>query len=284
MNMTMEEAEARLTEMEREVWPGPPARADSGHIWLGHATGEVGKALFGDEWTGGEGFAMLTPMASPAMLKPLPRKAPLPPPAPSLTSPDSMWATREADRRRYESELEEYNRPEAVEAHAAAENERIKLLLEGEKRRSAGRARFRAVMDWIAQRAADEVLVTKARSADGWLWSIPSYIWNVDALWDERFIGCSAVHAGQQQALFFTRESLNGCLKTIAAEKQSGRRSLAEDDAPLIEEMRRLILAGEASSVPDAALAFADRAGGKGTAQSRAKRLERRYGEKYGGN
>lgn len=278
----MEEAEARLAEMEREVWPGPPARADSGHIWLGHATNEAGKALFGDEWTGGEGFAMLTPMASPAMLKPLPRKAPKPPPPISVLD-STTHPQREADRRRYESELEEYNRPEAVEAHAAAEKERIKLLLEDEKRRSAGRARFRAVMDWIAQRAADGVLVTKARSADGWLWSIPSHIWNVDALWDERFIGCSAVHAGQQQALFFTRESLNDCLKAIAAQKQGGKLSLADADAPLIEDMRRLILAGGASSVPDAALAFAEKADGKGTVQSKAKRLERRYGEKYGG-
>ena len=57
--------------------------------------------------------------------------------------------------------------------------------------------------------------------------------------------------------------------------------SLAEEDAPLIEEMRRGILAGEYTSASDGGLALAKRAKGTGTELSKAKRLADQYKDKF---
>lgn len=57
--------------------------------------------------------------------------------------------------------------------------------------------------------------------------------------------------------------------------------SLAEKDAPLLTEMRAAIEAGQASGPYAAALLFVDRAAGGGNTESKVRRLERRYGEKF---
>jgi hypothetical protein len=68
----------------------------------------------------------------------------------------------------------------------------------------------------------------------------------------------------------------------ITTEVVSGRRkprgiNYAADDAPLVQEMHHLIVAGKARNPWDAALAVADRAVGTKDIQSRAKRLLGRY-------
>ena len=62
------------------------------------------------------------------------------------------------------------------------------------------------------------------------------------------------------------------------------QRGMAGQDAPLIEEMRRLIVSGEATGVPYAAYLMAPKAVGRKQTlvESKAKRLERRYMKKYG--
>ena len=59
------------------------------------------------------------------------------------------------------------------------------------------------------------------------------------------------------------------------------RRGYVEADPPLIEEMHKVIMA-DRESITDAALRVCNRAKGKGTPVSKAKRLERRYIEKHG--
>ena len=54
------------------------------------------------------------------------------------------------------------------------------------------------------------------------------------------------------------------------------------DDAPLVQEMRRLLDEGKARGVWDAALAVAGRAKGHGRAESKAKRLWARYSAAFG--
>ena len=56
----------------------------------------------------------------------------------------------------------------------------------------------------------------------------------------------------------------------------------AASDAPLVEEMHRIIAGGSARSAWDAALALAGRAAGRGKDESRAKRLLRRYVDRFG--
>jgi hypothetical protein len=53
-------------------------------------------------------------------------------------------------------------------------------------------------------------------------------------------------------------------------------------DAPLIREMRELIVSGQAKSRWDAALAVSEKAKGDGNGESKAKRLHRRYSAAFG--
>ncbi|SMH36085.1 hypothetical protein [Mesorhizobium australicum] len=59
-------------------------------------------------------------------------------------------------------------------------------------------------------------------------------------------------------------------------------RSYAKQDAPLLEEMRRMIVCGQSPSAWNAALAVVDRAVGGGSVESKQQRLHRGYGKKYG--
>ncbi len=79
-------------------------------------------------------------------------------------------------------------------------------------------------------------------------------------------------------------------LQAVGASSGSGRRrgrppesgSLKPADAPLVEEMWRLIEADPTLAPTAAALRVVDRAAGAGTTDSKAKRLAQRYSEKYG--
>ena len=63
--------------------------------------------------------------------------------------------------------------------------------------------------------------------------------------------------------------------------RKKGSGGYDSEDAPLVEEMHRLIGSGEASGTQDAALAVADRAPGKRRITSTVKRLVRKYAVKY---
>lgn len=64
--------------------------------------------------------------------------------------------------------------------------------------------------------------------------------------------------------------------------RPKGSGSLAPNDAPLLEEMKKMLSEGKANSVSAAAQKIADKASGAGTEESKRKRLERGYQTKYG--
>jgi hypothetical protein len=148
--------------------------------------------------------------------------------------------------------------------------------------------RLLSVMTWIATEGAEKNgLETNGRKVVGGdYFELPRSIWNIEELWFNRFQACQVVHDGEPTYIFITRESLNRALKK--ATRYSGTNagahpsSLAQDDAPLVEEMRALIESGEATGAYSAALAVTDRAKGGGSSDSKTRRLERRYSKRFG--
>jgi hypothetical protein len=65
------------------------------------------------------------------------------------------------------------------------------------------------------------------------------------------------------------------------APDKSGGQSFAAEDAPLIEEMRALIVTGKAKSASSAASAVVSKAKKLGSEESAFERLRRGYGRKY---
>lgn len=266
---------------EPSLWP----KAASSYVFLANAFNEVGKALF-PEWTGREALPVPTPATNELNRPPIQiTKAPEPPRhsvgqggrlhhggggglmrLPSL-SPSELQAHRD----REEAQQQQLRRD--------AEIERAEV--------EAVNARRLGAASWIAQRCRDGELESYGWWALGGVEPVkqePS-LWNRRNDWElfEQCASLKGVNDRPMLFLFLARECLDRCLADI---RRPGIKphpsSLAAEDQPLLEEMRQLIEAGEVTGPNPAALHVVGRAAGGGTLESKVRRLEKRYLQKFG--
>lgn len=274
----------------KAFWNDPAARprGDSRQVFLARALDEVGRALTGDEWTGGEASDAADSIFGAPILpqdghkRPYPKIPPPVPPSLAGGSTNFNYAHYQEHQRRYD----EQGKRRDAHVHDWREHRRTMPIIAEYTRQAASWARLNKAMDWIAEHGAEGGrLVTKGRSVlGGDYFDLPTSTWNIENLWLSRFRHCQFVHRGLQTYIFLTRESLDHCIRKIPKLKAARKHpsSLADLDAPLIEAMHSLIKKGEESGPNPAALRVVDEAAGFGQVESRARRLERGYIKKYG--
>lgn len=151
-----------------------------------------------------------------------------------------------------------------------------------------------AALDWLRQRLFDGSLPSFILGSSGSV-EIPKAIWGTEK-WDSvvssgqiefttgtSFVGRLPIPQTFSGSVLVLRHDLEavlaGCTTAVRG-RPKGAGSYENQDAPLVQEMHQLILAGKAKSVNAAAIAVADRAQGA-SPESRAKRLSKRYRESF---
>jgi hypothetical protein len=173
--------------------------------------------------------------------------------------------------------------------------------------RAASHAHFVEVQRKIAELAAAGVLKTFVRPVPGAVpvTEAPADWWHIEnqylAAWfalcrlyrDEPASGKVAINDRYASYIFISEQSLKAGLARIlrvAAPSEEldsperrrgkpGQKSLKKHDRPLLDEMKRRIEDGRAQSPEDAARQVAPKAIGRGSIESRAERLARRFRE-----
>ncbi|WP_426531773.1 hypothetical protein [Bradyrhizobium sp. McL0615] len=290
-------------------WRDPSrwARDDAAHVFLARAVHEIGKALFGKEWTGDETYVELMqflPMqksegsvgqqsfANQLLVRHHPefgRKLPI-----RRASNHGGFSGPPASFRFTDQEWK------AAYSIVARDHElKLPALL-----------RFAKVKERIIELAESGKLITALRhTVGGDPVAVHRSFWNSERL-SVRFSYCQ-MHPNKPFGIgvagdgycwiFVTRESLRHCvaalapqpgsaaealqpestLKEVTPKKSPGRKkgdgSFAELDRPILKKMEELISTHRAASPEEAARILAGKAHGAGSLESKTERLAKRY-------
>jgi hypothetical protein len=275
---------------DRSNWPQAPKQ----YVFLADAFHKVGAALYPGKWTGAEAADLATPTAD--LLKQIEdgeRRA-----ANHLRAQQVQPAARLGRGGSFATQAAPIPAmpPQPHSAHVATRARHL-IKTKAEEEEAAARlhvARRLAVAEWIADKGRNSEIETYGLWIGGRtpLIDISPAVWNGSSVW-ALFARCRVSITQQwprpasSYFLFVGRDSLGACLSTIEPlepeEKKPHPSSLAAADAPLIEEMRELILAGTVSGPNPAALRVVDRAAGGGELDAKVRRLEKRYQKTYPG-
>ena len=198
-------------------------------------------------------------------------------PVPTQPLSDALGMT-EASRLTYEHLF-----PELVNVNKA----------DADHQRTAAIRRQEAEASIVNALLARELVACFRENGGAW-WRVPQQYWTTDnatcSFWNGRLQPAGALFETLDgfggPSCFLDRAAFGAWLKKPTADstrkpKRSGGRDYRLKDAQHIKEMRRLLIAGDATTVWDAALAVARSAIGSGNDSSKAKRLSKRYKERH---
>jgi hypothetical protein len=230
-------------------WPKGPSTL----IFLADAFGMVGKHLFGDEWAGAEALEPPMPLAeSQRFLDSLTRSASLARPAARL---------RSTPLARQPEPAKPVNLPTySAEQLAEFASKRDAAIAAEAEAATRSRQRRADVAAWIAQRGRDAELEARGIWVRGGVapLRLEPHVWNGADNW-QLFRQCvaevtfmSPTYTRVPYFVFLTCDSLGAQIERerVAANPSS----LADSDAPLIDEMERMIRSGLEKSRRAAAL------------------------------
>jgi hypothetical protein len=238
----------------RKDWPGDTAS----HVFLGNAVNEIGKALFGSDWTGAEPATELMPLSNRQRER-------------------GCFGEKVAkDRAAKRPAMERFSRVKATIIRLA-ETEHLTTALRPKlggdpvaiHRSLWNSERLSVRFDRCQMNPRDPFGVGVA--GDGYCWIFVTR---------ESLRQCLAALAPQ---LGSAAESLEpeSTSKAAAPKKSPGRKkgdgSYAKLDLPILDEMKELISSHRAASPEEAARLLAEKAHGAGSVESKAERLAKRY-------
>lgn len=186
---------------DKSAWPV----TDSKNVFLADAVQMVGRAKYGEKWTGLEPDLGIRPPVIPPL--PPAKRAEAPPR--SLASPHLAAAPARAPVLR-----------DDPDAHVWAW--RIYAARCSEEKRAEHSLRLNGVVEWIAERGRGGDILTVGRFVN-WTehFPLPVTVWNAEPLWLKRFSECqfpyrsSPTHHPVPTYLFLERGGLERCIGTL---------------------------------------------------------------------
>jgi hypothetical protein len=283
---------------DQTAWP----RDTQERVFLGRAVNRLGRALFGEEWTGEE------PIAETFFYLRI---------ATDQRATNNFIARHlpQFGRKEYRGSMAPP--PTGYDGHSPkfkfseGELQEMELFIERHNETvPPAKERFKKVQNAIADYAVGRNLETSFRPFAGGDFSpIPASWWNTERL-AQRFAFCSLdpdkpFKEGGTAWIFVARDDFEEILlrdastggitesdhvpstnaqpgKASRPGRKKGQGSLDNMDSPFIEEMRRLLQAGKAPSPEAAAKLVAHRAHGTSTFESKVDRLAKKYRARHG--